>query len=99
MAEIVKVKVVKRECNKFAKYFLLAALFLSIFTNLFIKSLNNRLAVMIENTNAEAAVLRKENSKLTAAIQTLSCKERVYEVAKEFALSAKDNVKNVIRGE
>ena len=100
MARIVKVKQSKRGVSKFAKYFLVFALFASLFSNLVIKNVNNSLTIRLEDISRQSVKLKQDNATLTLEIQGLVSKDRVYDVAKEAGLVRQDsNVKNVVRGE
>ena len=100
MARIVKVKQQKRGINKFVKFFVVFALFASLFSNLVIKNVNNSLTIQLEDITRQSVKLKQDNDTLTLEIQGLISKDRVYDVAEEAGLVRQEsNVKNVVRGE
>ena len=84
----------------FALTLLVVSLMASIVSGLFLRNYNNSLVMKIEYTKRETALLNEENEQLSIDIQTLSSKDRVYEIASAAGLEKQDNnVQNVVKGE
>ena len=84
----------------FALTLLVVSLMASIVSGLFLRNYNNSLVMKIEDTKRETALLNEENEQLSIDIQTLSSKDRVYEIASAAGLEKQENnVQNVVKGE
>lgn len=75
------------------------AIVLTIGSRLFIKQEIIALTIQIQSTQREISLIEEENKQLEMDIQTLSSKERIYEIAKANGLEKNDNVQNVVKSE
>ena len=75
------------------------AIVLTIGSRLFIRQENIALTIQIQSTQREISLIEEENKQLEMDIQTLSSKERIYEIAKANGLEKNDNVQNVVKSE
>ncbi len=101
MAKIIKKRRIKRiKTEGIAVIVFAIALTASLFSSLFLRTINNSLVMKIEDINRETTALKTENNKLNLEIQNLISKDRVYEIATEAGLSQnQNNVINVVSGE
>ena len=100
MAKIVRKKRRRLKIEGLATLVFVFAIFASLVSSLFIRSINNSLTMKIEDMNKETAALKLENDKINLEIQNLISKDRVYDIATEAGLTQnQDNVVNVVKGE
>ena len=75
------------------------AIVLTIGSRLFIRQEANALTIQIQSTQREISLIEEENERLKMDIQTLSSRDRIYEIAKANGLEKNDNVQNVVKSE
>lgn len=100
MAKIVRRTKRKLRFEAFAFILLALAIVTTLFSNLFIGSMQNSLTMQIQNMNYESETIKIENQKLSIEIQTLQNKDRVYTIAQDAGLEQnQDNIVSISNGE
>ncbi len=100
MAKIVRRTKRRLRFEAFAFILFALAIIATLFSNLFIGSMQNSLTMQIQNMNYESETIKTENEKLSIEIQTLQNKDRVYTIAQDAGLEQnQDNVVSISKGE
>lgn len=100
MAKIVRRTKRRLRFEAFAFILFTLATIATLFSNLFIGSMQNSLTMQIQNMNYESETIKTENEKLSIEIQTLQNKDRVYTIAQDAGLEQnQDNVVSISKGE
>lgn len=91
-------KLVKKPKTRFKNYtkagvVLSVILILDLFVSLFVNCMNDSLTIKIQDMQQEISMLRGENQNLNYEIQSLTNKDRVYEIAKASDMTqVQDNI-------
>lgn len=84
--------------NSFVKLFFFMVFCSYLFSTLFIKPLNVKMMIDIQNMSLEVESLKKNNQKLTIEIQSLQNRDRIYTIAEDAGLKQnQDNIISVTR--
>ena len=97
MAKIIKKKTKRRiRLEGIAAGFFVFACLLCMSSSLFLRSYNIALTKDVQNMETEIKTLKTENEAIKVAVQNLSTRDRVYDIAQQDGLAAhQDNISTI----
>ena len=76
------------------------SVFMFLLSSIFLRNYNNSLTIEIQRNNKEIETIVSENDNIKVNIQTLSTKDRIYEIANESGLDInQENIISIYNGE